>query len=44
MAGFPLAGTYRTPIGVTENVMKKLGLHDVAGITRYAVRRHMVRA
>ena len=25
MAGFPLAGTYRTPIGVTENVMKKLG-------------------
>jgi DNA-binding NarL/FixJ family response regulator len=27
-----------------QNVMKKLGLHDVAGITRYAVKRHMVRA
>ncbi len=25
MAGFPLAGTYRTPVGVTENVMEKLG-------------------
>lgn len=25
MAGFPLAGTYRTPTGVTENVMEKLG-------------------
>jgi ketosteroid isomerase-like protein len=25
MAGFPLAGTYRTPIGVTGNVMEKLG-------------------
>ncbi len=25
MAGFPLAGTYRTPEGVTENVMEKLG-------------------
>jgi ketosteroid isomerase-like protein len=25
MAGFPLAGTYRTPIGVTSNVMEKLG-------------------
>jgi uncharacterized protein len=25
MAGFPLAGTYRTPHGVTENVMEKLG-------------------
>lgn len=24
MAGFPLAGTYRTPIGVTSNVMEKL--------------------
>ena len=25
MAGFPLAGTYLTPEGVTENVMDKLG-------------------
>jgi uncharacterized protein len=25
MAGFPLAGTYRTPTGVTTNVMEKLG-------------------
>ena len=25
MAGFPLAGTYRTPDGVTTNVMEKLG-------------------
>ena len=25
MAGFPLAGTYRTPEGVTSNVMTKLG-------------------
>lgn len=25
MAGFPLAGTYRTPDGVTSNVMMKLG-------------------
>lgn len=25
MAGFPLAGTYRTPEGVTANVMEKLG-------------------
>lgn len=25
MAGFPLAGTYRTPEGVTTNVMKRLG-------------------
>ncbi|MFD5255893.1 nuclear transport factor 2 family protein [Streptomyces bobili] len=25
MAGFPLAGTYRTPEGVTVNVMEKLG-------------------
>ena len=25
MAGFPLAGTYRTPAGVTGNVMEKLG-------------------
>ena len=25
MAGFPLAGTYRTPNGVTGNVMEKLG-------------------
>ncbi|MFF8190512.1 nuclear transport factor 2 family protein [Streptomyces bobili] len=25
MAGFPLAGTYRTPHGVTANVMEKLG-------------------
>lgn len=25
MAGFPLAGTYRTPAGVTSNVMEKLG-------------------
>ena len=25
MAGFPLAGTYRTPEGVTTNVMEKLG-------------------
>ncbi|EAQ00891.1 hypothetical protein JNB_11969 [Janibacter sp. HTCC2649] len=25
MAGFPLAGTYRTPEGVTGNVMEKLG-------------------
>jgi hypothetical protein len=24
MAGFPLAGTYRTPEGVTENVMERL--------------------
>jgi ketosteroid isomerase-like protein len=24
MAGFPLAGTYRTPTGVTTNVMEKL--------------------
>ncbi|MDH6521914.1 ketosteroid isomerase-like protein [Streptomyces sp. SAI-135] len=24
-AGFPLAGTYRTPDGVTSNVMEKLG-------------------
>jgi ketosteroid isomerase-like protein len=24
MAGFPLAGTYRTPVGVTSNVMEKL--------------------
>src|SRR4051795_1309765 len=24
MAGFPLAGTYRTPDGVTSNVMEKL--------------------
>ncbi|WP_211588595.1 nuclear transport factor 2 family protein [Allorhizocola rhizosphaerae] len=24
MAGFPLAGTYRTPAGVTANVMEKL--------------------
>ena len=24
MAGFPLAGTYRTPAGVTSNVMEKL--------------------
>jgi DNA-binding NarL/FixJ family response regulator len=27
-----------------QNVMKKLGLHDVAGITRYAIRHRMVRA
>ena len=26
MAGFPLAGTYRTPDGVTANVMEKLGV------------------
>ncbi len=26
MAGFPLAGTYRTPEGVTSNVMEKLGV------------------
>ncbi|WP_329416551.1 nuclear transport factor 2 family protein [Streptomyces sp. NBC_00704] len=25
MAGFPLAGTYRTPTGVTSHVMEKLG-------------------
>ncbi|WP_419668730.1 nuclear transport factor 2 family protein [Streptomyces sp. 2-1] len=25
MAGFPLAGTYRTPDGVTTNVMEQLG-------------------
>ena len=25
MAGFPLAGTYRTPTGVTANVMERLG-------------------
>ncbi len=25
MAGFPLAGTYRTPDGVTANVMERLG-------------------
>jgi len=25
MAGFPLAGTYRTPGGVTANVMERLG-------------------
>jgi len=25
MAGFPLAGTYRTPAGVTSNVMERLG-------------------
>jgi ketosteroid isomerase-like protein len=25
MAGFPLAGTYRTPNGVTANVMERLG-------------------
>ena len=25
MAGFPLAGTYRTPEGVTARVMEKLG-------------------
>jgi len=25
MAGFPLAGTYRTPLGVTSNVMERLG-------------------
>lgn len=25
MAGFPLAGTYRTPTGVTSSVMEKLG-------------------
>ena len=25
MAGFPLGGTYRTPQGVTANVMEKLG-------------------
>ncbi len=25
MAGFPLAGTYRTPKGVTSNVMERLG-------------------
>ncbi|MCI2957531.1 nuclear transport factor 2 family protein [Agromyces atrinae] len=25
MAGFPLAGTYRTPTGVTTNVMETLG-------------------
>jgi ketosteroid isomerase-like protein len=25
MAGFPLAGTYRTPEGVTANVMEQLG-------------------
>ncbi len=25
MAGFPLAGTYRTPEGVTSNVMERLG-------------------
>ena len=25
MAGFPLAGTYRTPDGVTSNVMQQLG-------------------
>ena len=25
MAGFPLAGTYRTPEGVTTNVMQQLG-------------------
>ncbi|MFD5539717.1 nuclear transport factor 2 family protein [Streptomyces sp. NPDC127079] len=25
MAGFPLAGTYRSPEGVTSNVMEKLG-------------------
>src|SRR4051794_32694848 len=25
MAGFPLAGTYRTPDGVTQNVMERLG-------------------
>ena len=25
MAGFPLAGTYRTPEGVTSNVMEELG-------------------
>ena len=25
MAGFPLAGTYRTPAGVTSSVMEKLG-------------------
>lgn len=26
MAGFPLAGTYRTPEGVTANVMEKLSI------------------
>lgn len=30
MAGFPLAGTYRTPAGVTSNVMEVLG-RDWAG-------------
>jgi ketosteroid isomerase-like protein len=30
MAGFPLAGTYRTPAGVTSNVMEKLA-HDWEG-------------
>jgi ketosteroid isomerase-like protein len=26
MAGFPLAGTYRTPVGVTSNVMERLAV------------------
>ena len=40
MAGFPLAGTYRTPDGVTSNVMEKLG----AGLGRLdRPRRHLRR-
>lgn len=34
MAGFPLAGTYRTPEGVTSAVMEKLGA-DWAGWTAH---------
>jgi ketosteroid isomerase-like protein len=34
MAGFPLAGTYRTPDGVTANVMERLGA-DWSGWTAH---------
>ena len=40
MAGFPLAGTYRTPEGVTANVMEKLAV-GVGRLDR--TRRHLRR-
>ncbi|MGW2911601.1 nuclear transport factor 2 family protein [Streptomyces asoensis] len=37
MAGFPLAGTYRTPDGVTSNVMEQLGKDWTAHDDTYVV-------
>jgi DNA-binding NarL/FixJ family response regulator len=41
---YALGASEKTVEHHRQNVMKKLGLHDVAGITRYAIRHRMLRA